>query len=576
MVGSRRSVTLALALAALLTATHDAQAACDAAGAPKVPGAELQVQACSADMTSLAQAATDRTDATDWAGLFPVEQQNPSNVPGLQIDGYFPDTSTFNTTHGWFHDSQFVIRLPDKWNGKVVMTGAPGVRKQYAPDPIIGDFAIARGYAYASTDKGNGGQVFYTDGTEPGDAGVEWNFRVTQLAEAVREVVPKYYGRPIQKMYMSGISQGGYLTRWQIEHNPQLFDGGIDWEGTLWTTKTPNVFTVLAAALKNYPTYLTTGSTAAHDAVIKAGFAEGSEFLWPDHYAEYWDLTMRTYREEFDPDYDGAIPAGIPFCQSGIPMCDADYDWDARPDTVKQAMRKIELTGDLKRPLISLHGTLDSLLPIATSGDPYTRMVDASGKHDLHRYYVVENANHVDGRYDIYKSRLRPLQPCWREALTALEGWVENGTQPPPDQFVADTKSADVPNVCKLAQGPVAAPGPLTTTGATAIKRVRPKLTAAVRRVGPRRYRTTGRVVLPKGTGAAQACGAGTVVVTFRTARRHTISSRTTKLDRSCRFASAVTFHRRRIGTGRLTVTVRFYGNRTLLSASVSRRPARA
>ena len=67
-------------------------------------------------------------------------------MPGLQVDGYFPDTSTFNTTHGWNHDSQFVLRIPDDWNGSLVVTGAPGVRKQYACDVLISDFVVAQGF----------------------------------------------------------------------------------------------------------------------------------------------------------------------------------------------------------------------------------------------------------------------------------------------------------------------------------------------------------------------------------------------------------------------------------------------
>jgi hypothetical protein len=47
-----------------------------------------------------------------------------------------------------------VIRLPDRGNGKVVVTGAPGVRAQYANDFIISDWMLARGCAFASTDAG--------------------------------------------------------------------------------------------------------------------------------------------------------------------------------------------------------------------------------------------------------------------------------------------------------------------------------------------------------------------------------------------------------------------------------------
>jgi hypothetical protein len=39
-----------------------------------------------------------------------------------------------------------VIRLPEHWNGKLIVTGAPGIRRQYANDFIIGDWVLARGY----------------------------------------------------------------------------------------------------------------------------------------------------------------------------------------------------------------------------------------------------------------------------------------------------------------------------------------------------------------------------------------------------------------------------------------------
>ncbi len=101
------------------------------------------------------------------AGLHSTATKNPSGVPGIQIDGYFHDDSTFNTTHGWNHDSQFVIRLPEKWNGGLVVSGAPGTRLQYANDFTISDWVLAKGYAFASTDKGNSGNTFFKDGCAP-------------------------------------------------------------------------------------------------------------------------------------------------------------------------------------------------------------------------------------------------------------------------------------------------------------------------------------------------------------------------------------------------------------------------
>jgi hypothetical protein len=115
---------------------------CANAGAIQVPGAELQRVECHDDLSATTLAATGRSDISDWAGLHSKKTVNPPAGAGIQIDGYFPDDSTTNTTYGWNHDSQFVIRLPEHWNGQLVITGAPGVRKQYAPDYILSDWFL--------------------------------------------------------------------------------------------------------------------------------------------------------------------------------------------------------------------------------------------------------------------------------------------------------------------------------------------------------------------------------------------------------------------------------------------------
>ena len=127
----------------------------------------------------------------------------------------------------------------------------------------------------------------------------------------------------------------------------------------------PNLFTYLPAALRNYPRYAQTGDQAAHDAMIAAGFAPGSEFLWDDHYARLLGPHPALYREEFDPGYDGALPGGIPFCQPGAPSCDADYDYAARPGRRSARVCARSMTGEIGKPMLTLHGTLDALLPIA-------------------------------------------------------------------------------------------------------------------------------------------------------------------------------------------------------------------
>ena len=102
-------------LAGLLAAAAPASAAdCPNAAAATVPGAERQERACLDDLTTAGTQTNGHTDRSDWEGLHATGTKNPTGVPGLQIDGYFPDTSTTNGTHGWNHDSQFVIRLPER------------------------------------------------------------------------------------------------------------------------------------------------------------------------------------------------------------------------------------------------------------------------------------------------------------------------------------------------------------------------------------------------------------------------------------------------------------------------------
>ncbi len=454
----------ALALAASLLpssatarpAPHSTAGHCAHLSHLRVPGAAHQQADCLSELTTAGTVDSGHTDPADWAGLTPKDLAVPSGVPGIQIDGYFPDTSTTNTNHGWNHDAQFVVRLPDRWNGGLVVAGTPGNREQYANDRAIADWVLARGYAYAATDKGNTGLAFHRDGARPGDAVAEWNTRLTQLTRAARTVVAQRYHRPPARTLATGMSNGGYLVRWQLENHPELYDGGVDWEGTLWRSEGPHLFTFLPPALRHYPAYAAGGPAAgrAREELHRAGFPAGSEFLWPFHRQVYWDLTQRIYREEFDPAFDGEKEAGTPYCAPGAaPGCDADYDYATRPADVHRALERVALTGRIGKPLITIHGTLDVLLPISQDSDVYARMVREAGRGGLHRYYRIEDGTHTDSLVDAFPDRLRPLLPCHRSAFTALESRLATGHHPPASHTVPrpeDATPATLLTSCRL------------------------------------------------------------------------------------------------------------------------------
>jgi len=448
-------VVLALAVVLLAISSARAQEAsnCESRQGPQVPGAEKQDADWCPDLTTRKPfgLTPDHTREDDWVGLHAVETVNPAGtelIPGLQIDGYFPDgskTNCYNNEDGFpCHDSQFVIRLPEKedWNGKLVVTGAPGVRKQYALDFIISDFVLSKGYAFASTDKGNTGTSFYDDGSEPGGSVAEWHERVEQLTKAAKTTVERRYGKRPEFTYVTGISNGGYLTRHAIENNPELYDGSVDWEGVLWRRNGPNLFTHLPQTLRHYPECKTSApeyDNHACELMRKAGYPKGSEFLWEEHYVTYWDLTQRIYREEFDPRYDGERKAGYPFCQEEVtppPKCDANYQYKKRPEQVKEAVEKVSLTGNIGKPMLTLHGTYDNLLPMRLHSNRYRALIENQGKGNMHRYYKIENGNHVDSYFDRYRQEptyVRPILPCYWAAFGELEEWVEKkGSDPQP------------------------------------------------------------------------------------------------------------------------------------------------
>ncbi len=433
----------------------------DAADCPniqtlRVPGAVEQDEYCLDNLTTPGLTNEVHTSRDDWQGLHASATKNPQGpIPGIQIDGYFADDSTTNCNNfaefGTCHDSQFVIRMPKDWNGKLVITGAPGVRGQYALDFLFSDWLVSRGYAFASTDKGNTGVNFFRDGEQPGDAVAEWHEQVEELTRATKATVEQRYGREASRTYITGISNGGYLTRYALENTPELYDGGVDWEGTLFRAGGPNLLTYLPSSLRNYPD-CEAGDEAACERMLRAGFQRGSEFLWDDHYTEYWDLTQRIYREEFDPGYDGILEAGIPFCQPGTPNCDANYRYEDRPQSVKDAVRKVQLTGDIGKPMLTLHGTLDALLPIKTDSNVYRNLIEKAGDGKRHRYYKIEDGTHVDSYYDRTgnQNRLRPILPCHRAAFKELEEWVESKDAPPDSKYVQRPENRDVVNRCSL------------------------------------------------------------------------------------------------------------------------------
>src|SRR5437773_7522926 len=67
-------------------------------------------------------------------------------VPGLQINARIASDPT--------GQARLLLRLPNDWNGRLVVAGASGTRSEFNGDFAWSDYVVQQGYAYASQNKG--------------------------------------------------------------------------------------------------------------------------------------------------------------------------------------------------------------------------------------------------------------------------------------------------------------------------------------------------------------------------------------------------------------------------------------
>ena len=434
----------------------------------------------SADLTTANPATTPANDSlpglppfaftpqTDRATIAPSAAKRPpitKVVPGLQIQARFANDAT--------GQGRFLLRLPDDWNGSLVVAGASGTRSEFNGDFAWSDFVLQKGFAYASQNKGVLNLQF-TTATDPlacrlnpdsplfvrfydneaGQPFTRWRDFMVAAADVARRGVQARYGYRPRHTYAVGTSNGGYQVRRAIETAPELFDGGVDWEGTFVDAQGPNLLTDLPAAVLNYRDYLASGllatSTAAKN-IAAAGYPPdlraGAASFWGNHWASFWEVTQCQWQKRVDPGYDtyGSNPLLAP--------ATGTYNYTERlsKSDVGVQVASFANTGRIKRPLITVAGTMDALLPIDHHARAYARLVrersrdDDKGDHHRrgrdrddsapYRLYEVQNGNHLELYADTYPE-LELVQPHAQRAFELLVRHLEQRTPLPPDQCI--------------------------------------------------------------------------------------------------------------------------------------------
>jgi len=385
-------------------------------------------------------------------------------VPGLQLNARIASDS----------QARFLLRLPNDWNGRLVVAGASGTRSEFNGDFAWSDYVLQQGYAYASQNKGvlnlfvvtansatppadplacrlNPSSVFWVHffDNDPGQPFTRWAEFMIKAAELARDGVKAGYGRSPRFTYAVGTSNGGYQVRRAVELAPELFDGGVDWEGTFVDEHAPNLLTDLPPTILYFPDYVASkfdpASTAAKN-IRGAGYPPDITLgtpptlsLWQSYSNAFWEVTQCQWQKRLDPAYDTYV--------SGT----GTYNYVSRLSVsdVGAQLAAFATTGKIRRPLVTVAGTMDALLPIDHHARAYARKVAASSKHKhdddgdergdrkpAYRLYEIQNGNHIETFQDVFP-QLELIEPHAQRAFDLLVRQVDSNVPLPPDQCVA-------------------------------------------------------------------------------------------------------------------------------------------
>jgi hypothetical protein len=232
-----------------------------------------------------------------------------------------------------------------------------------------------------------------------------------------------------------------------METAPELFDGGVDWEGTFVDPAAPNLLSTLPAAILNYPDYLASGfsseSTAAKN-IREAGFPpdmtvpDSPTSLWGLHWIQFWEVTQCQWQKRLDPTYDTYVSGTGTYA----------YVDRLSVSDVGANVAAFATTGRIKRPLITVAGTMDGLLPIDAHARAYARKVETALHREddpairpskertpEYRLYEVQNGNHIEAFTTTFP-RLELIQPHALKAFDLLVAHVEEAATLPPSQCI--------------------------------------------------------------------------------------------------------------------------------------------
>jgi hypothetical protein len=357
--------------------------------------------------------------------------------------------------HGILGDAKFELSFPVAWNGKLLI-GTRGFSGTEISSGFFKTVGLQKGYAFAFSDEG-WNRVQIVD--NPEDFYFESRRRLVQLTGAAKQLVQRHYGKPASRTYATGGSNGGHHSKWLVEDYPALFDGAVSgygfnsnleqWGDVAQTVRNydvvaPRIDDIVAkraASPKWNPATepLTPPLTSAQLTALQNiyniparigavqwnnGRPPGSEFMWRGNRSTligYLRDSMPRFDRTYDPNGDGVLSE------------DELKNWnpDHSPVQIQNDLRKLDLHGNLKRPIIIAHGSFDvTVAPGESIG--YMRLVESRlgvvRARDVLAVYFIPGMGHGG----------TPFNNWLNVAFDALDRWVDfhqsGGTagSPPP------------------------------------------------------------------------------------------------------------------------------------------------
>lgn len=380
----------------------------------------------------------------------PAPMGAPSITAG--VSAQIIDQDEFRTSpvphrfvHGRLGDAEFQLCLPADWNGKLVLgsRGIAGDENSFNAQWKVA--ALVRGFAWGQSDEG---WKLNDIGIRLEDRFDESTNRTIQLRGFARGVIEAHYRVAPYRTLILGYSNGGHHAKWLIENHANLFDGGValagfnsryevfrGWAlfGRTFDILAPRIDAIVAKRNAtpdwNHRTEpldppLTAAQLDALDVLygiparLRSGFTFnigqtlGSEPLWRNIQPlllRFVRLSLPNIDPTFDPNGDGVVTD------------DEAKLWDPaeRPVNIQVQLRRRDLTGNVTRPLVIGHGTID---PVVSPGESvgYKALADQAGASEMVRVFPIPGMGHSGVL----------MVPWQHAALEAIDSWLDTGTPP--------------------------------------------------------------------------------------------------------------------------------------------------